>query len=174
MQRTTTTAVLLASVAVAAVSGCVSVERPGAAQGTGAAQGSESASPASPAPRSAGRTPSDATQAPARERLQWPEPVGGHLREASPTPGGAGSGPSAPPRAAADDATGSVRDGAAGSVRPKRPHPAPQRHRPKPKPPQGPPPHARGHVDLCALGRQHGRWRRDSPEAVICQEVYGR
>ncbi|MEU6251978.1 hypothetical protein [Streptomyces sp. NPDC047043] len=29
-------------------------------------------------------------------------------------------------------------------------------------------------ADVCALGRQYGGWRADSPEAVICEQTYGR
>lgn len=28
--------------------------------------------------------------------------------------------------------------------------------------------------DVCALGRQYGGWRGDSPEAAICERAYGR
>jgi hypothetical protein len=27
--------------------------------------------------------------------------------------------------------------------------------------------------DVCALGKKYGRWRADSPEAVICRQTYG-
>jgi hypothetical protein len=27
---------------------------------------------------------------------------------------------------------------------------------------------------VCALGKQYGGWRKDSPEAVICERAYGR
>ncbi|MFI2426576.1 hypothetical protein ACH5A7_21185 [Streptomyces sp. NPDC018955] len=30
-----------------------------------------------------------------------------------------------------------------------------------------------GAPDVCALGRQYGGWRPDSPEATICEEAYG-
>ncbi|MEJ8645240.1 hypothetical protein WKI68_36630 [Streptomyces sp. MS1.HAVA.3] len=28
-------------------------------------------------------------------------------------------------------------------------------------------------ADVCALGRRHGRWHPDSPEARICSGVHG-
>ncbi|NUS29339.1 MAG: hypothetical protein HOV92_34685, partial [Streptomyces sp.] len=28
--------------------------------------------------------------------------------------------------------------------------------------------------DVCGLGRQYGGWRKDSPEARICEQTYGR
>ncbi|MQY37072.1 hypothetical protein SRB17_50750 [Streptomyces sp. RB17] len=28
--------------------------------------------------------------------------------------------------------------------------------------------------DVCALGRQYGGWREDSPETRICEQTYGR
>ncbi|NNN37373.1 hypothetical protein HLK59_44995, partial [Streptomyces sp. S3(2020)] len=28
--------------------------------------------------------------------------------------------------------------------------------------------------DVCKLGKQYGGWRKDSPEAVICEGTYGR
>jgi hypothetical protein len=27
--------------------------------------------------------------------------------------------------------------------------------------------------DVCALGKKYGGWRKDSPEAVICEQTYG-
>ncbi|SOD88350.1 hypothetical protein SAMN06272765_5677 [Streptomyces sp. Ag109_G2-15] len=27
--------------------------------------------------------------------------------------------------------------------------------------------------DVCALGKEYGGWRGDSPEAVICEQTYG-
>ncbi|SEP87394.1 hypothetical protein SAMN04487983_100258 [Streptomyces sp. yr375] len=32
----------------------------------------------------------------------------------------------------------------------------------------------RRNTDVCALGRKYGGWRGDSPEAVICEQAYGR
>ncbi|WP_329215007.1 hypothetical protein [Streptomyces sp. NBC_01485] len=32
----------------------------------------------------------------------------------------------------------------------------------------------RRNTDVCALGRKYGGWQGDSPEAVICEQAYGR
>ncbi|MGW4569446.1 hypothetical protein ACWEN3_46450, partial [Streptomyces sp. NPDC004561] len=59
--------------------------------------------------------------------------------------------------------------------------PAPPRNRPGPHQPQDgdtAAPHLPRSLpkapDLCALGKRYGGWRKDSPEAVICEEAYGR
>jgi hypothetical protein len=32
----------------------------------------------------------------------------------------------------------------------------------------------RRNTDVCVLGRKYGGWQGDSPEAVICEQAYGR
>ncbi|MDX3602389.1 hypothetical protein PV727_30020, partial [Streptomyces scabiei] len=31
-----------------------------------------------------------------------------------------------------------------------------------------------GNSDVCALGHKYGGWGRDTPQAAICRDVYGR
>jgi hypothetical protein len=69
--------------------------------------------------------------------------------------------------------------------------PAARRERPAPPRRPAPPPRSRPHVeipqipetipaapprngDVCALGRKYGGWGKDTPQAVICKDVYGR
>ncbi|WP_079050211.1 hypothetical protein [Streptomyces sp. NRRL F-5122] len=154
MHRTTTTAALLVTVAVSALTGCVTVQRPPA-----------SGPPPSPtlpsAPRPDGSTDPRVVQAPAREALEMVRPSEppspfktGPNRAAPPAPG------IAPPAA--------------------RPHPPadPQPRRTGQRGPVQLPPTVSGglprNADVCALGRRYGGWRPDSPEARICRGTYGR
>ncbi|WP_232839247.1 hypothetical protein [Streptomyces triticisoli] len=159
-----TTATLLATVAVAALSGCVTVQRPPAPVAS-------AASVLPPAPRPDGTAGRQAAQAPAREALEF---VGS---SASPKP----TGPSPSPESAEPTRVPAVPSPAEKRQNPSAPHspgrrvpshPAPRRADP-PLPPrtQGP---ALRPADLCALGRQYGGWRPDSPEARICSQTYGR
>ncbi|MEU2713056.1 hypothetical protein [Streptomyces sp. NPDC007205] len=156
MHRTTTTAVLLATVAVSALSGCVTVQRP--------------ASPAPPrdtapslptAPRPDGSAEPRVVQAPAQEALEMTGPSH-HPKH---------PGPATPQRRA---------EGAPVPHRPAAAPPAPPRRRARPEH------HRRSHTadpnlptsvpetpDVCALGRKYGGWRTDSPESVICDRAYG-
>ncbi|MFD5636612.1 hypothetical protein ACFWJM_21115 [Streptomyces sp. NPDC127077] len=152
MHRTTTTATLLVAVAVTALSGCVTVQRPSA-----------SAPPAAPAGRTAphadDKEGSRIAQAPAREALERvdpsPEPSPDTAARHRVTP---------PPRAVAPPAP------------PRHVHPAP---RPEPRRPGHrtavPPaaPVVPKHPDVCALGRKYGGWNANSPEAVLCAKTYG-
>lgn len=152
VQRTTTTATLLVTVAVSALTGCVTVQQPPGPRPTAAP----------PHPR--GDTEPQIVQAPAREALEM---IGPSRRPKPKTP--QRHRPSPPPKASAPTA--------------REPAPAPSRH---PRPPTTHPatePHRQPHVDipdltngtgLCALGRQYGGWRADSPEAAICEQTYGR
>lgn len=151
MHRTTTTATLLASVAVAALSGCVSVERQ-PAPGPSA----ESAPP--PAPRTDGDSRPRVVEAPAREALEL---IGPPRDPAPRATGTAPALPAAPPRTAKPA---------------QRSDPPPHRHghRPEATAPPALPTAAPTKPDLCALGKQYGGWQAGSPEAVICQEAYGR
>ncbi|MFE1287253.1 hypothetical protein [Streptomyces sp. NPDC058751] len=156
MHRTTTTATLLVAMAVTALSGCVTVQRPPA---TG--------SPAAPAGRSAphpdGKGEPRTAQVPAHEALERVSPSRKPSPEAE-TEAEARHRVTPPPRVAAP--------------------PAPPRHaRPAPRPePQRPGrrtavppgiPAVPKHPDLCALGRKYGNWNANSPESVLCAKTYG-
>ncbi|MFD4476069.1 hypothetical protein ACFWPU_08135 [Streptomyces sp. NPDC058471] len=150
MHRTTTAATLLASVAVTALSGCVSVERH-PAPGPSA----ESAPP--PAPRTDGYSRPRVVEAPAREALEL---IGPPRAPAPRTTGTAPTVPAAPQRAA----------------RPARhsdPPPRRHAHRPEAAEPPALPTAVPTTADLCALGKQYGGWQPGSPEATICQDAYG-
>ncbi|MFE2534800.1 hypothetical protein [Streptomyces sp. NPDC059371] len=138
--------------AVTALSGCVTVQRPSA-----------SASPAAPAghtaPRADGKDRPRIAQAPAREALERVGP------SPEPSPDTADRHRVAPPpRAVVPPAP------------PRHAHPVP---RPEPRHPghrAAVPPGAAAvpkHPDVCALGRKYGGWNVDSPESVLCSTTYG-
>ncbi|MER5450671.1 hypothetical protein ABT065_34470 [Streptomyces sp. NPDC002764] len=159
MHRTTTTATLLVTVAVAALTGCVTVQRP-------PASGPPTAPSQSSAPRPDGEREPQSVQAPAKEALEMigpsrpAEPGAPQHGPAAKAPAPAGK-PSAPRSRA-------------------RPHPrAPQPEHGHHQQPRVGIPDVRRSVpkntkDLCALGRQYGGWHADSPESVICKQAYGR
>ncbi|MFI9612536.1 hypothetical protein ACIHCM_12825 [Streptomyces sp. NPDC052023] len=163
MHRTTTTATLLATMALSAVSGCVTVQRAPAAVPPAPAQPS--------APRTDGHTGPQIVQAPAREALQSTGP--------SRRPGTAAPGPR--PAAQAPSPVQRVPSRHTES-RPRSEAPRPEPRRPEPRRPrQQPPatvpavsPTVGGTGDVCALGRKYGGWRPNSPEAAICEQTYGR
>ncbi|MET7683743.1 hypothetical protein [Streptomyces sp. NPDC005423] len=143
MHRTSTTAALLVTVAVSALTGCVAVQGPPASE--------TSSRPSLPRPD--GSTASQAGQAPAREALtgpsRHPRPAAPPVPQRPPAPG------LAPPRPTAPRARPEP-------PRPRRPHAQlPGLPAAVPTP------------DMCALGRQFGGWRPDSPQAVICRKTYG-
>ncbi|MFD5760504.1 hypothetical protein ACFWIZ_36315 [Streptomyces sp. NPDC127044] len=158
MHRTTTAATLLVTMATAALSGCVTVQRPPAPSLPTAPTAPSRPSP----PRPDGKAGPQIVQAPAREALE----LIGPSRKPSPsapaphrTPVPAPAAPQAPPR----------HPGAA-----RHPHPQPHPHRPAPRtdvPPAAP--ELPNNTDVCALGRKCGGWKADSPEAVICRRSYG-
>ncbi|MCX4402222.1 hypothetical protein ACFV8Z_39095 [Streptomyces sp. NPDC059837] len=155
MHRTTTAATLLATVATAALSGCVTVQRPPAP--------TLSTAPSRPSPpRPDGRTGPQVVQAPAREALE----LIGPSRKPS---------PSAPaPHRTSVPAPAAPQAPAARHPHNAAPHPHPEPHPPAPRTavppaPQGLP----NNTDVCALGRKYGGWKADSPEAVICKGTYG-
>ncbi|MFE1251137.1 hypothetical protein [Streptomyces sp. NPDC058735] len=172
MHRTTTTAALLVTVAVSALSGCTTVRHPPVAGPSAAAS-----RPSAPLPE--GQAEAEIEQAPAREALQLIE---GSRR---PEPNASASRPASPPHAAAPDRgrppseTGGVR---ARPGRPERPAPAPRGPERRGTDPAEVPESVRQEVrrrvpdasGVCALGRRHGGWRPDSPEARICGDTYGR
>ncbi|WP_329279697.1 hypothetical protein [Streptomyces sp. NBC_01451] len=165
MHRTTTTATLLVTVAVTALSGCVTVQHP-------TAPGPLPAPVQPSAPRPEGRAEPQIVQAPAREALELIGPDRGPA-QAPRTPQSdgephrpAGAAPAAPPAAA--------------------PAPPPRRTKPKKRPPKPERRHTQPRVelpevsrpvhentDVCALGRKYGGWGKDSPQTVICKEAYG-
>jgi hypothetical protein len=172
VHRTTTTATLLVTVAVSALSGCMTVQRPPATGPRPATPGA-SASALPPVPRPDGSAEPRIVQAPAREALEMVGPS----REAVPPTDDAEPRRSSEPRRRA------------------APSPEPPHTPPRPSPRErhsghghdGRPPRVdlpeveesvRGTVhrntDVCALGRQYGGWRADSPEAQACRQVYGR
>ncbi|CAL9364656.1 hypothetical protein SUDANB58_00726 [Streptomyces sp. enrichment culture] len=168
MHRTTTTATLLITVAVSALTGCVTLQRPPAP--------APSATPTTPsAPRPDGAPEPRIVQAPAREALGRTGPS----RPAEPPP------PPSAPRRTPPPAAAPPREPSAARPEP-RPRPArPERRKPSPRAPRPPraglpdvtKPAGRGapgNADVCSLGRTYGGWRADSPEAVICRQAYGR
>ncbi|MFF4350030.1 hypothetical protein [Streptomyces sp. NPDC001530] len=152
MHRTKTTATLLVTVAVTALSGCVTVQR-------SPAPGPQP-TPARPAaPHPDGRAEPQVVQAPAREALELigpsrkPSPRAATPHRAAPPPPAAASVPS-----------------------PHRPHPAPHPEPRRSEPRVAVPPVSTElpqNSDVCALGRKYGGWRADSPETVICKGTYG-
>ncbi|MFJ5305105.1 hypothetical protein [Streptomyces sp. NPDC088350] len=160
MHRTTTTATLLVTVAVSALSGCVTVQRPPALA---------PAAPPSQAsvPRPDGSAEPQVVQAPAREALELIDPS--HRPKPAPHP--PHRAPAVPPKAAQAPVP--------------RAHPRPQPHpRPHPEPRHPRQPGAdipdvvksvpKNTADVCALGRKYGGWKPDSPQSVICGQTYSR
>lgn len=165
VQRTTTTAALLVTVAAAALSGCVTVQRP-------LAPGPATAPPPGAGHDTAGRDASPVVQAPAREALTR---VPADSPEASPSRRAA---PKAEP--SKTDVPSDARNGQAPRTeRPRSPErPRPTRRAPAPRPPAQLPggggSSTGGGSDICALGREYGGWPADSPQARICRDTYGR
>ncbi|MBL1083001.1 hypothetical protein JK359_13580 [Streptomyces actinomycinicus] len=156
MHRTTTTAALLVTVAVSALSGCVTVQRPAVPEPQ------PDSAPSQPtAPRPEGGAQPRVVQAPVREALEMAVPS----RRPGPSTPSARHRPPATPEATH-----------------RRPAPA-EAPRPAPRPgptgrpvtdTPGPVPAVPGAPDVCALGRTYGGWHQDSPEARICAQAYGR
>ncbi|WP_393099713.1 hypothetical protein [Streptomyces sp. LN325] len=157
MHRTTTTAAtLLVTVAVTALAGCVTVQRP-------SAPGPPPA-PALLSPRPDGTAGERVAQAPAREALERVGPS----RKPSPGPSQATARPHpAPPAQPAPQAHPPRHAAGAPHLQPKPHRPARRAAAP---PPATKPPKAQ---DVCALGRKYGGWKPGSPEAVICKGTYG-
>ncbi|MBG0856900.1 hypothetical protein I2W78_34885 [Streptomyces spinoverrucosus] len=158
MHRTTTTA-LLVTVALSAVSGCVTVQRGPTAVPPVPVQ------PTAPGPD--GRTEPQIVQAPAREALEM---IGPSRRPDPTTP---------EPRRPTTEAPSPTGQPPASRTE-SRPRPAPPTPEPRRsyQPPPARIPDVSGTIgentDVCALGRKYGGWRPDSPEAVICEQTYGR
>ncbi|MEW2047858.1 hypothetical protein [Streptomyces sp. NPDC005476] len=160
MHRTTTTAALLVTVAVWALTGCVTTTQRPVAPGP-------AVTPSRPSvPRPGGRAEVQVVQAPAREALEMvgpsrkPEPIASAQRRrtaAVPGSGGAGRPPSSRSRPHVRPHT-----------RPARPHSRPRVEIPDVEA------EVRRNADVCALGKKYGGWQGDSPEAAICEQAYGR
>lgn len=165
VHRTTTTATLLVTVAVSALAGCVTVQRP-------AAHGS-SPVPARPSvPRPEGSGAPRIVQAPASEALglvgppRTPAPSKTPAATSPPATAPASPGPAAPRH---------VPPPRAGT--PQQPRTRPEDHRRRREEPLRVPEPTRsvtGNADVCALGRAYGGWPADSPQATICRDAYGR
>ncbi|MFJ3777845.1 hypothetical protein ACIPX0_39780 [Streptomyces sp. NPDC090075] len=156
MHRTTTIAALLVTVAVSALSGCVTVQRPAA---PGPPPGTAPSLPSVPRPD--GSAEPKVVQAPVKEALEMVGPSRPPTHPSAAPP----HTPAPPPPPARH------RQPAARAATP--PHPQPHRtHTPRTGLPDvtGSVPKA---PDVCALGKQYGGWRADSPQARICERTYG-
>ncbi|MFD7136548.1 hypothetical protein [Streptomyces sp. NPDC059894] len=177
MHRTTsTTATLLVTVAVSALTGCVTLQHP-PAPGPPAAPSSPSAPTTAPLPTPDGRAGTRVVQAPALEALERvgtpraPEPTAPPRARRTTPPAPATSAPAAqPPPRTAPQARPRTVPQQRPRTRPARPEPA------RPASPRGEIPDVREEVerntDVCALGRRYGGWPSDSPQAVICEQAY--
>ncbi|MGW6406656.1 hypothetical protein ACWF95_05765 [Streptomyces vinaceus] len=179
--RTTTKLLLGVACAVSAVSGCVNVTpapmQPAAAPGTAAA-------PPRHEPRGGpGAVPVE-VQAPALEALKAvpgrtgrPEATAGGVKSAARGAAPA-AGAAAPAAEAAAQAVPPVPD-IPEPRRPARRGPGGKDGRTDPSGPDAKVPRELMKelpvrpADVCALGRRHGRWHPDSPEARICAGVHG-
>ncbi|WP_405672758.1 hypothetical protein [Streptomyces sp. NBC_01530] len=158
MQRTTTTAILLVTVAVSALTGCVTVQRPPAP-----------GPPTTPSLPSASHTADAAepqiVQAPAREALEM---IGPSRRAEPRAPERHGPPATAPATARQQPVPRPPRHS-----RPRVAHPdSGHQRQPRVEAPDTGGPVTKG-TDMCALGRQYGGWRAGSPEAIICEQTYG-
>ncbi|MFJ5030149.1 hypothetical protein ACIQB5_18910 [Streptomyces sp. NPDC088560] len=158
MHRTTTTAALLVTVALSALSGCVTVPGPATP-----APPPDTAPTQPTAPRPDGSVAPRVIQAPAQQALEMAgsprRPK--HRRHAAPRHT-AEAAPTAPRPRAAEPAPPHPR------TRPEHRHRPPHTDTPDfPGPAQQAP-------DVCALGRKYGGWQGDSPAARICEQTYGR
>ncbi|GAA2478848.1 hypothetical protein GCM10010276_14160 [Streptomyces longisporus] len=156
VHRTTTTATLLVTVAVTALAGCVTIQRPPASGPPPAAS-----PPSAPYPDDQGTE--QIVQAPVHEALEGTAPSGRPERKPPERQGPPAAQPAAPHPAPHPHPR----------PRPRPPHPQPGHPgRPRVELPDVPRPVPK-QTDVCALGRTYGGWRPDSPEAVICRQAYG-
>ncbi|MFF1925675.1 hypothetical protein ACFVW8_34510 [Streptomyces sp. NPDC058221] len=157
MHRTRTIVRVLAGVAVAALSGCVSVQpHPGTAP-----------SPAASRPAAGDLSP-QIGRPPVRDTLEaLPDPKASPSATTGRT--AAGRAPAAPP---ATPHTGPRAPAPRDNLGPARPLP----HRAPPFTPAAPVPPLpapAGGKDVCALGRGYGHWPAGSPQSRICDHTYG-
>ncbi|MFI7412865.1 hypothetical protein ACIBU0_29745 [Streptomyces sp. NPDC049627] len=158
MHRTTTTATLLVTVAVSALSGCVTIQQTPPPGPPAPSQ------PPAPPPSEPAERP--VVQAPAQEALTLITPS----RRPTPTP------PTTRPPAPEPPARHAHPHARPEHHEPRRPAVAPPK-RPQVKVPDAPRPirpETPTNGDVCALGRQYGGWKADSPESKICDQTYGR
>ena len=157
VHRTTTTATLLVTVAVSALTGCVTVQRP-------PASGPPTAAPSKPAaPHPDDEREPQIVQAPAREALEMIGPSG----RAEPKT------PEQPRPSATASAERQTAPRSHQRSRPRAEHPE-SWHRQQPRVEVSDASKAvPKNADVCALGRKYGGWQADSPEAVICRQTYG-
>ncbi|MFF5938204.1 hypothetical protein [Streptomyces sp. NPDC012508] len=151
MHATRTTATFLAGAAIAALSGCVSVDPP----------------PAAPPPPLEVSSPSphvdvapQIVEGPAREALEAALP-------APPPPS-----PRAAPRKPRQQGGTTVRNGT-GTPQRQSGAPREQKRTAPPRPPGLPEP-PRSRADVCRLGAQYGGWHPESVQATICKDAYAR
>jgi hypothetical protein len=180
VHRTTTTATLLVTVAVSALTGCVTVQRPPV---SGPPTTAPSQLPAPGHARPDGQAEPQIVQAPAQEALSMIDPSpsskpgGTTSRDRTPGAAGAPARPQPPQPAHAHPGHHPERP-----ARPARPGPwnpdAPHHRKPRVEIPDVarsvPKSVPRGPKDVCGLGRKYGRWQEGSPESVICDQTYGR
>ncbi|MEV7980483.1 hypothetical protein [Streptomyces sp. NPDC086519] len=162
MHRTTTTAALLVTVTVSALSGCVTVQgpaAPGPPRGTAPSLAS--------VPRPDGSAEPRVVQAPVKEALELVGPSRPAQRAAPAAP--------AAPRAPAPAPPAHHRPPAPPRATGRHPHshPAHGSHSSRADLP-GLPRSVPKAPDVCALGKQYGGWIADSPQARICEQAYGR
>ncbi len=151
VHRTTTTAALLVTVAVSALTGCVTVRH------TAAPGPPPSAAPSQQsAPRTDGSASPRVVQAPAREALEMVGPS---------------EDPAPAPKPASPGAPGPLAPGHSPTRAAAPPAQPPGAHHPAQAPPRT---SQRVPADVCDLGREYGGWRGNSPESKICEQTYGR
>ncbi|WP_217169738.1 hypothetical protein [Streptomyces sp. AC512_CC834] len=168
VHRTTTTATLLVTVAVSALTGCTTVRGPAVADPSAAGARSSAPHPDGPAePR--------VVQAPAREALEMigpspdPDRATGEPRRTNPP--ATAPAPHDPPAARARPEERTSRPAAPEHTR------GPATSRPEvPDLPRSPGKNGKTgkNADVCSLGKEYGGWRPGSPEARICEQAYGR
>ncbi|MFG3321667.1 hypothetical protein ACGF3J_26790 [Streptomyces sp. NPDC048171] len=169
MHRTRTTATLLVTVAVTALTGCTTVQGPAAADPA-------SAGARSLAPRPDGPAEPRDVQAPAREALEMIGPSPTPAREAREPRGTQPPAAGPPPQE-----TPAARARPEQRPRPARPETPARTARPRVPGPEVPAlPHAPSsggdtgrNTDVCSLGKRYGGWRPGSPESRICEQAYG-
>ncbi|MFF4316646.1 hypothetical protein [Streptomyces sp. NPDC001507] len=156
MHRTTTTAALLVTVTVSALSGCVTVQHPAA---PGPPPGTAPSLPS--VPRTDGSAEPRVVQAPVKEALEMVGPSRPPHRAAPAAPHApapappAGRRPPAAPRAVTPQPPTARRTHSPQAGLPGISHSVPN------------PP------DVCALGEQYGGWAADSTQARVCEQAYG-
>ncbi|MFE5038753.1 hypothetical protein [Streptomyces sp. NPDC056683] len=153
MHRTTTTAALLVTVTVSALSGCVTVQHPAA---PGPPPGTAPSLPS--VPRTDGSAEPRVVQAPVKEALEMVGPSRPPHRAAPHAPAPAypaGRRPPAAPRAVTPQPPTARRSHSPQAGLPGLSHSVPKA------------------PDVCALGEQYGGWAADSTQARVCEQAYG-